>query len=451
MSNSARVPSAHSVIDHQVECATKSLTTINAVQFFITCFIGYLLLIGLTDLPRVSIFAVDLFFSLYLSSIFGQKVRYIFLLHPFILVISSQFFTVPFLQLGDGPDYRVVVDQYIGPAGLDGIFESFSMLNAFKYMSLGVAPTFAIPDYLYVSSESDVYYIWQGCFHVILVAACVTLSKAWRVIQDDHLLSIALFAVVSPSFFDLGVAPTRHIVTFIAVFLFYISFVALNQRFSIYRLTGLLVAVALIIISKFPLIIPIIIFCVYYSFFEQGHVSIFKKLLVVLALIGAIGLGYGEFLAKIIEYSEISSTGAATFSGLVSIPVLGMFFKYLYALLAPFPWQHARSYIETIYGGNEFLFVMHMLSSLSGIYFFLRLVLYGKPLLLNYPEIRPLIIFGLIMSTSIIFGATGFHTYLLIYFPFFAPLLTCKRYRLSFMSPFVFVIFVETVYTIASL
>jgi len=89
----------------------------------------------------------------------------------------------------------------------------------------------------------------------------------------------------------------------------------------------------------------------------------------IIVILGFIGLGHDEFFSKLMEYSENSATGAASFSGLVNIPILGIFFKYLYALLSPFPWQNATTYIETTYGGNAFLFFMHMLSSLSGIYF----------------------------------------------------------------------------------
>ena len=422
-----------------------------AVNFIFACSVAFLLLVTLTGVPEASIFAVDLLFCAYLSSLFRKKIRYVFLLHPFILLFSDLFYSAPFLELGDGGDYQLVVAQYGDFGGFSSIFESLTILDALKYMSLGVAPIFDVPPYLYGAPDSGVYYLWQGCFYVMLVAACVTLAKSWRVISSEYLLLIALFSVVSPSFYDMGVAPTRHFVTYISVFLFYVSFVATYQKFSLFRLICVIFSLILVVVSKFPLIIPILIFSVYYAFFEQGVVSTSKKLLVILALIGSLAIGYDSFIAKLIEYSEISSIGAASFSGLVGIPVLGIFFKYLYALLAPFPWQNAMAYIDTIYGGNGFLFFMHMLSSLSGIYFFARLILYGKPLLTGYPAIRPPIVYGLIMSASILFGATGFHVYLLIYFPFFAPLLAVKRYQISIMFPVFFVILVEGAYTALSL
>ena len=431
---------------------TKNMT----VKLVFACLRSFCLLILLGDFPRTSLFLTDLIVCGYLCSIFRQNIRYLFLLHPFILIISSLFFTVPFLELGDGNAYQVVVGQYadasdIDSAGMNSLFESSSMLDAFKYMSLGVAPIFFIPDYLYGSPESSVYYLWEGCFSVILVALCATLAKAWGITRDNYLLMIVLFAVVSPSFFDLGAAPTRHIVTFNAVFLFYISFIALLQRFSISKLVSLLVAVVLVAISKFPLFIPLLIFCIYFIIIETKRKLTAKNLFFILVVIAAVVVGFDDFLDKLLTYGRNSSAGAATFSGMANIPIIGVAFKYLYALLAPFPWQSAPIFIATNYGGNPLLFFMHMLSSVTGVYFFGRLIVFGKPLLKYYPDIRPLVMFGLIMSLSIALGETGFHIYLLIYFPFFAPLFTIKRYQLSFFFPLLFILIVEVFLTVAAI
>lgn len=431
---------------------TKPFIRHMAANFLLACVAGGLVLISLTDLPLFSMFLVDLIFSLYLCSIFSQKTRLLFLLHPFVMLLSNQFYEVSFLELGDGDAYRVVVEQYIdNPALIASVFESFGMIGAFKFLSLGILPVYAIPKYLYVAPESGVYYLWQGVFHVTLVALCVTLAKAWKVFRLDYLLAISLFAAVSPTFYKVGIAPTRHIVTFAAVFLFYISFVALFQRFSIGRLAGVLAAVALVAISKFPLFIPIIIFGGYYTIFERKGGGTLKKFIFFIILIAAALIGFDEFFSKVVEYQENSSSGAATFSGLVNIPLIGMFFKYLYALLAPFPWHEAPLFVETLFGGNYFLFFMSMLSSLTGIYFFARLIRYWKPLVKHYSDIRPPIVFGLIMSSSILFGSTGFQMYLMIYYPFFAPLFLIQSYRLSFWFPVFFVAVVEAVYGMASL
>ncbi len=434
--------------------SNKFFSTIIATQFILTCLVSYFVMIWLTEWPTFSIFIVDLFFCLYLCSIFTHKLRYVFLLHPFFLWISGQLFSVPFIELGDGPAYKFVINNYINdPDMLVSTSVSMGMIETFKYASLGIAPVFGIPEYFYGAPESNVYFLWQGCFHIILVAACVTLAKVWRVVRDEYLFVVALFAVVSPSFCEFVVAPTRHVVTFASIFLFYISFIAIIQRVTLSRLGALLAAVLLVIISKFTLLIPILLFCMYYILFESAGKSISKskKILIFTALICAVSLGYEIFSTKISEYGVNSLSGANTFSGIVAIPVLGIFFKYLYALLAPFPWHEAPIFIDTTYGGNHLMFVMHMLSSLTGIYFFVRLLFYGKPLLKQYLDLRPMVMFAFIMSLSILMGSTGFHMYLSIYFPFLAPLFLIKTFRLSYYVPLVFVIVVEVVYAVAKL
>lgn len=418
-----------------------------------TCLICFCLMFFLRDFPRISIFFTDLIFCVYLCSIFRQNIRFLFLLHPFILIICSLFFTTDFLELGDGKSYQTVVLQYtsdINSNPIDSLFESFGILGAFKYMSLGVAPIIVIPNYLYGFPESYVYYLWSNCFSIILITLCATLAKAWAIMRDKYLLMIVLFAAVSPSFFDLGHAPTRHIVTFNAVFLFYISLIAIMQRFSFFKLVVFLVSILLVIISKFPLLIPMLIFCGYLLIMGGKIKLSAKNFFIFLFFVAAFIIGFSEFFGLVVTYMQNSSGGANTFSGMANIPIIGIAFKYLYALLAPFPWQFAPIFIATNYGGNSLLFIMHTLSSITGVYFFMRLILYGKQLLKNFPEIKPSIMYGLIMSLSITLGETGFHSYLLIYFPFFAPLFAIKRYQLSFFFPVLFILITEVFVTIAS-
>ena len=56
--------------------------------------------------------------------------------------------------------------------------------------------------------------------------------------------------------------------------------------------------------------------------------------------------------------------------------------------------------------------------------------------------------FGVIMSLSILIGATGHHVYILIYFPFFAPIFSVRDCRIYWWSPLGFVAVVEAVYVL---
>ena len=324
-----------------------------------------------------------------------------------------------------------------------------------QYYYFGSAPTFIFPEYLYNTPEYDIYFLWQATFHVMLFSFCLLFAKKWRVIPEDYLFCIGLFAVISPSFLELGTAPTRHYVTFSSVFLFYISFVAFMQQAKLIQklipCIWLLVSFILILFSKTGYIIPIVGFVLYYIFFESKLNNRIFFYLVLAAVIAVIIL-ISPFLSELMfGYKDMAIQGANSFSWLVKIPVLGYFAKLLYALLAPFPWQNAKIFISTIYGGNSLLFLMHMLSSLSGIYFFTRLAVYGKRIVKTYPDVRPIIVFGLFMSLTILAGAIGYHGYLSIFFPFFAPLIVIKRYPLSLWFPVFFVILCETCYVVASI
>ncbi len=150
--------------------------------------------------------------------------------------------------------------------------------------------------------------------------------------------------------------------------------------------------------------------------------------------IGAIGASFilsDSLEATIIAYEQIAESGAATFGGLVQWPVIGWVVKYVYAILAPFPWSEAPLFIDWNYGGNTLLFLMHVLSALSGLYLFLVMIIKYRLIIDSDVGLKKMIIYGLIMSLSILKGSTGFHTYLLIYFPFLAPLFGIKQFRIN--------------------
>ena len=166
----------------------------------------------------------------------------------------------------------------------------------------------------------------------------------------------------------------------------------------------------------------------------------------------ALALFFADFfLTKLNEYKEISQEGAKTFGFLATIPVLSFFGKFVFALLSPFPWYKAADHIDEIYGGNALNFVMHVLSALTGIYFFTRIIFNARSLARTYPDVKLPIVFGLIMSLSILGGAVAFHSYLVIFFPFFAPLFALSRYRVPWTIPLGIAVGCEALYMVSIL
>jgi len=147
-------------------------------------------------------------------------------------------------------------------------------------------------------------------------------------------------------------------------------------------------------------------------------------------------------LGSILSYEEVSKQGAATFSRFTEIPIIGWIVKYVYALLSPFPWYYSPTYIGN-YAGNWFLFFMHTISALTGLYLFFVVILKWRAILSADNQLKQVVAFALIMSLSILKGATGYHGYLSIYFIMLAPLLTIKQLQINPMLPIAFVVIME--------
>jgi hypothetical protein len=425
----------------------RGATTTLILKLLAVLVLGGLTFYGLRDWPYAAILVADLIFCIYLTTLFKSIYRYLFLLHPVILLIASQLYITPFLDGGDGLAYAVVVVQYIDSSTMEvrlgDLLGSFGLFGLFKHASFGIAPVYVVPEYFFASPADAVYYLWQGTFHVILCTVAITMARLWQAVSDKYLFAMALFAVVSPSFFDLGAAPTRHIVTFISVFFLFIAYAAIRQRLCASRAIGLIVGIVLVMISKIVLLLPFFIFVfVDQIFFSGARLNRRKFILLTLIGVGMVFMG-SYFLDAFVAYQETATTGAATFSGYAQLPLVGWVVRYVYALLSPFPWSEAPLFIETTYGGNWLLFVMHVMSSLMGLYMFLIMLFHVRRVFNHDPELTRLLVYGLIMSLSILRGSIGFHTYLLIYFPFFAPLLVIKKYRLNLMVPLGFVISLE--------
>lgn len=402
--------------------------------------LGGILFVFYSDSPTVAILATNIVFCLHLAAQFRSRYRFLFLIQPFTLLTISHLYIAPFLTLGDGLSYQAVVPQYLDSVDLDfhgkGILDSLGLLGFLKYTSLGVAPIFVIPDHFFGYPSDSVYYLWQGTFHVILCAIVFTLAQLWRAAPEKYLFTMALFSVISPSFFDLGAAPTRHFVTFSGILLTFLSYAALRKKITAARVAGGIAGVALVAISKAPLLMGVLAFVLVDQVVNYGARLNIKGALILAVTVFGTFLLSNTFLESILKYREIATTGAATFSGYVQLPFIGYLVKIVYALLSPFPWSKAFLFIETTYGGNWLLFIFHILSSLIGIYLYLIIILHAKRVFRYDPDLTRMILYGMIMSLSILAGSTGFHSYLLIYFPFFAPLLLVKEFRVSLMAPF---------------
>jgi hypothetical protein len=277
---------------------------------------------------------------------------------------------------------------------------------------------------------------------VFLSLIVVTLARLWRFLEEKYLFAMSLFVVLSPTCFELGTAPTRHYVTLFGIFLLLIAHLANRQRFRLSSLAWYIIAVVVVVISKVLLLIPYLIFVFIDIFFINQYKLKLKYIVIIVGLLVIIVSTKDYALGSIFSYEEVSKSGAATFSRFTEIPIIGWIVKYVYALLSPFPWYDSPTYIGN-YAGNWFLFFMHTISALTGLYLFFVVILKWRAILAADNQLKQVVAFALIMSLSILKGATGFHGYLSIYFIMLAPLLTIKQLQINPMLPIAFVVIME--------
>ena len=396
----------------------------------ISCFILF------NENPTLSFFLFDLILCFYLFKIFYKNnFSILFLLHPVIFIFVSFFFTSTYLESGDGAAYRDVVFQYINPNTLEtSIPELLSngfendIVGFFKYTSIGIAPVFIIPIYFFKVFHDYNYFQLQAILHVFLSIIVIVLAKKWAIFDKKRLFEISLFIILGPSFFDLiGAGITRHIITNFSIFLLFITLFSLKESFSINKLFWHLISLIFLLISKAPLILPYLIFLLVDNFNSKKRSNIIKKTIILFYSILFI-LSVFYFNKIIYAYTDNISSETGTFSILTSIPIIGILFKYLYAIVSPFPW-YDFIWFKSNYSGNVFIAILHIFSSILGLQLFLIIIFKWNQIKMIDIQLKRMVILFLIMSSSIIFGTSGYHTYILIFFSIISPLLFIKKYN----------------------
>ena len=384
----------------------------------------------------LSIILSQVVICVFFVSILRTKLAFVILLFPVISFLISEGYTDSFTTLGDGKPYVGVSEQfqeeYLNNTDnfITEIKEKSTVRNIFYFHYLGTLPTILLPKYIFSQPlEETEYYLFQQYVFLFLMSLLFYLSTYWKIFTFSTLQIIFIFLLVSPTFFELGSAITRHYLTFFSVFLFYISYHGLINNKSIFKFITSLISILLIFLGKPGYLILLILYVI---ILNLKNITKTKLYIIVGSL--ALLLVYLEPIIKIISgyliRTSVSTNSVSFGNGLFfSLPL-----KLIAAILSPFPWYKFYMFSH-IYGDNFLLFIFHIFSSLFGLWIFMRLFIYNKKLFRISEELRSLLIFGLVMSTSIFAGQIGFHGYLSIFFPFFAPLILIKKYNISLIFP----------------
>lgn len=364
-----------------------------------------------------------------LARLFDSKYKYFLYLNPIIVYLISKFYIYDFENLGDGQSYIYIFNYYYQNG-----FSKSNLINEIREAHFGIWPQLLIKKYLNNYFENvDLYFI-QAFIHICFVYLIILYALKFKLLEKKIIFSIALFLTLSPSFFELGGFPTRHLSTACILLLFYFSYLKIISNYNFLSIVVTITSILLIFLSKAPLLIPILLFIFLDQIISYQKIGYFKKFIYSFLFFTILVIIYFLFYQK---YENISLAGGGRFSWMVSIPFIGIFIKYIYALLSPFPWSNLYP-LTNIYGGNLILFIFHIISSLMSLYLFLLILFNAKKIILGNIQVRKLTLFGLIMTLSITKGAIGYHSYLIIYLPFFSPLF--YLFRIKYI--FIFLIFI---------
>jgi len=230
---------------------------------------------------------------------------------------------------------------------------------------------------------------------------------------------------------------------------------ALQQRFTFDRVAAFLLGIALVVLSKPAYLLIYGIFVVAERIFvtrstlrkNKKKTAMLLMLLITgvfIFLLKDIQQFFGEGAEGIREQSQVA-TGTLGNNPLQNVPGINLLFKYVMALLSPFPWSKAELHVQVPFGGSWLHFGLHVLSATCGVYLFLAVILRWRKLVFVDPSVRSSVIFGLCVSLGVAGGATAFHNYITPSFVFLAPTLLYPFFRIPMTYPLGLILGIEMV------
>lgn len=425
----------------------------NCVTLFGSLFISVSSLLVFKDSPILAFVLAQYIVIAYIYVTLREPQGYIFFLFPLLIAFLSGLFKIDYGELGDGLAYfgqtaNVINDfRYRGVLNTlvtdcdKGIFHFY-----LKYHEFGIFLVYWLPSLMVGEDVNGIMYFFaQTYFHVVLTSILVYCNSIWRVVPKRYEWIFFSFLILSPTFIEFHAAPTRHVFTFFCVALFYFSLVAFVEYRTFAKLAVILLCIGATFLNKPGYLLSFGLFVIYLTYTRvRGNMRI-VVMSVITVLVGVSIPFVYQILSNYSSYA-VSSSRSISYD---SMKFIWPAFKLTAALAAPFPWYKIGYFTDSIYGGNIVMFVMHVLSSLFGFWAFGRMIIYCRGLLGIDPGVRLMMIFGLMMTISVFFGATGFHSYIAIFFPFFSPLLLIRRYNIPIAAVINILVLLNVIWFIA--
>lgn len=413
--------------------------------------------------PDLTFFLLNLSLSLYLVSSFQSKLKYFFLIQPIFIYLSSFGFDIPWREIGVGFAYTGMYELLTNQSGVDlaAINERLAMVESNSILGLGIVYVGAIPQLLLTDTLFDfpierAYYLSQSTVGLFYAAIAAFYGIITNNIKREVLLISLLIFTVSPTFLELNSNLHRYGLLVFGLLLFIISYVGvLNGKGIFHRLIAvliLLLSVAIILVSKQAFILCLVLF-VLLERFSAGKLPVFSNIFLKISenlqiFIVILAIAFVQYFITSINdfYKTIAFTGAGAESWggiktMLSVPILGLFIRLLYAVLSPFPYLGFSQW--ALYGGNEVFLFIHIFSTVLCAWVIASFFLNLKRIINAANDIRIFALFGVSILCSLAMSSVGFHTYLAPAMPFLSVILLQRDLRILILYPIWFIVLLE--------
>ncbi len=424
--------------------------------------------IGLAPIlgPIGTFIGLDVVLSAYLVALFRGKYRYLFLIHPVFMLVSSYGFEIPYSEIAVGYTYIHNLGRFIDPNTLsldtDLVIQRILFDQGdFGFMGIyvGTMPILLLPQIVFDNAPDITIYFSMGVFTLLYAAIAVSLSLHFGVMRKKVLHVIALFSTVSPTFFEINSSLHRYGLLFFGFFLFVIAYSGFLQpaqnsprKFSLSFV--MLVAIVLVTVSKPPLLMCLALF-VLLELFSRNKLSLVSHLfsrltkrskVVVLVILIVIAQNIATFLVPE-KYALHFSQQGGQYAALINIPIIGLVLRVVYAMLSPFPWADFDQW--DTYGYNELFLWVHILSAFFATWIIFSFSSRLPNILKGADDVRIVSLAGVAVLGSLAFSSIGYNAYLAPALPFLAVVLLENQFRVPFIYPTGFIAVMEGVAQVA--
>jgi hypothetical protein len=424
----------------KIKSPIKSFVTLISILFVFYCssFFG----------QYITFFLFDLILSIYLFSLFKNKLRFLFLFHPIIVFVVSLGFNFRFEDIGVGYTYMNAYDFFMNPSDYPDISSSFLVIGL-KSSYIGVIPFLWLPSFIFSTKLGALTYFYSmSIWNLFCGIFFVKISKKLNSISNNFLFLLVLFFVLSPMSLEINNSIHRYHILILGFLLFFVSWIDLKKEKKKKRYLSILViifSVIVIALSKLALLFSILIF-VFLDFILKKNIEPFKKLssgilyvifFMVLLFIYIIGF---EILPQQYLYSDFIKGPINVFT---QAPVLGYFVRILYSTLSPFPFLTFDQW--DLYGGNKLFLIIHFFSCVIVLWLIVSFFLNLKKIVLLKYEYRVSAMLILCITLSLSFSAVGHNVYLSPAIPFLSIILINNKYLCNIFYPLGIIVFAEIV------